>query len=163
MYEYPKSVSVVALTLGCVDIARGMSHTMLSGHAAKHVAGLDLSGPTGHDQVVLMTAFGASNFPSAAALIYLSFRDRFGALVLLAIIPADYFAAQIGLAVHGAGLDGQGVFPGRHMMAGYLTLCLVTVTVASLQRHLNELRFRASDATNLFTATPRNNGQAGSQ
>jgi hypothetical protein len=163
VYEYPRAVSVVAFTLGCVDMIRGVSHTILSSHAATHVAGLNLSGPAGHDQLVLMTAFGASNFISAAALIYLSIRDRFGALMLLAIIPVAYLAARIGLAVNGAGLDGQGVFLGRYMMAGYLAVCVATVSVAFLRRHRSQMRSHASDATNLSAATSRSEVRAEGQ
>ncbi len=128
--QYPAFVSVVAFALGCLDLLRGVSHTLLSSYAASDVAGLDLTGPTGLDQLVLMNAFGAANFLSGAALIYLSLRDRLGALLFLAVIPIAYLMAAIGLCLNGADLVGQGVFPGRFMMAGYISLCFITVLVA---------------------------------
>lgn len=134
MQNYPIFVSAVAIMLGGLDIVRGVSHTLLSAQAATHVAGLDLSGPTGHDQLVLMSAFGASNFLSAAALIYLALRDRFGALLFLAVLPIAYLLAQIGLRVNGADLVGQGDFRGRYMMTGYLSICILTVIAALATR-----------------------------
>ena len=128
--HYPVFISVVAFALGVLDLLRGVSHTLLSFYAASDVAGLDLSGPTGFDQLVLMNAFGAANFLSGAALIYLSLRDRLGALLFLAITPLAYLAAGIGLHLNGADLLGQGVFPGRYMMTGYITLCFMTVFAA---------------------------------
>lgn len=154
MLHYPRYVSVVAFALGCVDFVRGVSHTLLANHAATNIAGLDLSGPTGRDQLVLMVAFGASNLLSAAALICLALRDRFGALIFLAVIPAAYLVAHTGLSLNGTDLVGQGVFPGRYMMAGYLAVCLVTVFGASLQRSLCRRRTRATEGPTVI-ATPR--------
>jgi hypothetical protein len=128
--QYPAFVSVVAFALGCLDLLRGVSHTLLSSYAASDVAGLDLTGPTGLDQLVLMNAFGAANFLSGAALIYLALRDRLGALLFLAVIPCAYLMAGIGLRVNGADLAGQGVFPGQYMMAAYISLCLITIFAA---------------------------------
>ena len=130
--QYPTFVSVVAFALGVLDLVRGVSHTLLSSYAASDVAGLDLSGPTGLDQLVLMNAFGAANFLSGAALIYLSLKDRLGTLLFLAVIPLAYLMAGIGLRLNGADLVGQGVFPGRYMMAGYISLCFITVFAALL-------------------------------
>lgn len=128
--QYPAFVSIVAFALGCLDLLRGVNHTLMSSYAASDVAGLDLTGPTGLDQLVLMNAFGAANFLSGAALIYLSLRDRLGALLFLALIPLAYFMAGLGLRLNGADLAGQGVFPGQYMMAGYISLCLITVLAA---------------------------------
>ncbi|MEL6292194.1 MAG: hypothetical protein AAFQ44_10400, partial [Pseudomonadota bacterium] len=57
-------------------------------------------------------------------------RDRLGALLFLAVIPCAYLMAGIGLGVNGADLAGQGVFPGQYMMAGYISLCIITVFAA---------------------------------
>ena len=136
MNTYPTFVSIVAFSLGCIDVVRGAAHTILASHAAVDVAGLDLSGPTGRDQLVLMTAFGAANFLRAAALIYLSIKDRFGALVFMAIVPVAYLIAGVGLRLNAADLIGQGVSPGRTMMAVYISVCIVTVIAAvGVRRH----------------------------
>lgn len=128
--QYPRFISVVAFALGGIDLLRGVAHTLISSYAASKVAGLDLSGPTGHDQLVLMTAFGAANFLSGTALIYLSVKDHVGALLFLTVIPVAYLTAFVGLRLNGTGLIGQGVFPGQYLMAGYISICLITVFAA---------------------------------
>lgn len=67
---------------------RGLAHTVFLGHAATNIAGLDLSGPTGLDQLTLIAAFGASNFVTAAALVLAGLTSRMSSLILLAAIPA---------------------------------------------------------------------------
>lgn len=123
----PRFVSVVAVALGLFDLLRGIMHTVLVGFAAVDIAGLDLSGPTGHDQVTLMTAFGASNLITGVALILLGFTNRQGVLVLLATILAAYALAGLGLSHWGSELTGQGLFPGVDNMRIYLAVCVVTL------------------------------------
>lgn len=134
MTSFPRFVSFVAIALGCFDIIRGFAHTVFVGHAAVELAGLDLTGPTGRDQVVLMVAFGASNLITGAALILLGWTHRRGALILLAVIPFAYLMAQVGLRTWGADLVGQGVFPGVHNMQIYLAVCVLTVIAALVAR-----------------------------
>lgn len=128
MSAIPRYVSCVAFVLGSYDVVRGIAHTVFAGYAATEKAGLDLTGPTGLDQLILMLAFGASNLVTASALIYLALTDRRGSLLLLGLIPLAYFAAHIGLELHGVELVGQGVFPGRFNMMVYLTVCALTAT-----------------------------------
>lgn len=132
--ELPRFVSVVAVALGCFDIIRGLAHTVFVGHAATELAGLDLTGPTGRDQVVLMIAFGASNFITGAALILLGLMQRFGALILLAAIPVAYGVAAASLSYWQVGLVGQGEFPGVNNMRVYLIVCVLTVIAALAPR-----------------------------
>ncbi|MTI42531.1 hypothetical protein JM93_03162 [Roseibium hamelinense] len=128
MNAIPSYVSFVAFALGSYDVVRGIAHTVFAGYAATDKARLDLTGPSGLDQLILMLAFGASNLVTASALIYLALTDRRGSLLLLGLIPLAYFAAHIGLQMHGVGLSGQGVFPGRFNMMVYLTVCTLTAT-----------------------------------
>lgn len=130
----PRFVSFIAVALGCFDIIRGVANTAFAGYVAGEIAGLDLDGPTGRDQLVLMIAFGASNFITAAALIYLGLRDRLGALVILFIIPLAYVMGHVGLRFWETDLVGQGVFPGAPIMQIYLGLCVATF-VAALAMH----------------------------
>lgn len=144
MNIYPRFVSIIAFCLGLWDIVRGVAHTLASGPVARNIAGLDLSGPTGFDQLMLMNAFGASNFISAFALIYLSLRDRTGALIMLSIIPLAYILAGIGLSLHEDGLTGVGVFPGREKMVVYNLICIATVISALGLAQLRRSASRAS-------------------
>jgi hypothetical protein len=124
----------VAIALGCFDIIRGLAHTIFVGHAAVELAGLDLTGPTGRDQLMLMCAFGSSNFITGAALIFLGLTNRFGALILLAVIPIALSIAGASIGYWGADLEGQGVFPGMDNMRIYVMICILTVAVALVMR-----------------------------
>lgn len=126
----PRFVAVVAVSLGAFDILRAVAHTVFAGHAASEIAGLDLTGPTGRDQLVLMVAFGASNFITAAALILAGLTSRLSSLILLAVIPIAYVIGGLGLQYWEAGLEGQGVFPGEQNMRVYISICLLTVTAS---------------------------------
>jgi len=126
-HKIPSFVSIVAVGLGLFDLLRGIMHTVLVGFAAVDRAGLDLSGPTGLDQVMLMTAFGASNLITGVALIFLAFTNRKGVLVLLATIPLAYLLAGMGMSYWGTELMGQGEFPGLANMKIYLSVCMVTL------------------------------------
>ena len=130
MQDIPRFVSVVAVTLGVFDIIRAIAHTVVVGPVATQVAGLDLTGPTGLDQIILMSAFGASNVITGASLILVGLTSRLNAMILLAVIPAAYLVASIGVRVWGADLVGQGIFPGKTNMAIYNVICLVTLSLA---------------------------------
>lgn len=66
----PFYVSVVALCLGCVDLARGVPHTVRVEHAARDLAGLDLAASNSIDLIILMIAFGISNLLTGSMLIH---------------------------------------------------------------------------------------------
>jgi hypothetical protein len=130
MNTLPRFVSFAAVGLGCFDIVRGLVHTVFVGSMGAQIAGLDLAGPTGLDQLTLMVAFGSSNLITGAALIYLGLTDRRGALILMALVPLALLLAGVGLERWGADLVGQAVFPGVENMRIYIGVCLITVAVA---------------------------------
>ncbi len=132
--QYPRFVSFVAVGLGCFDILRGIVHTVLAGSLAVDLSGIDVSGPSGRDQIVLMTAFGHANFITAAALIQAGLTSRAASLVLLAVIPLALLIAGVSLNYWGADLQGVGVFPGKANMRMYALICIATVTTALVIR-----------------------------
>jgi hypothetical protein len=134
MNTFPRFVSFVAVGLGCFDIVRGLVHTVFVGSMGAQIAGLDLAGPTGLDQLTLMVAFGSSNLVTGAALIYLGLTDRLGALILMAVVPLALLLAGLGLQRWGADLMGQAVFPGVENMRIYIGVCLITVAAALVLR-----------------------------
>jgi hypothetical protein len=148
MKIFPRLVSLVAVGLGCFDILRGLVHTVFVGNMGAEIAGLDLTGPTGLDQLTLMVAFGSSNFITGAALIYLGLTSRRGALILMAVIPVSLLLAGVGLHRWGADLVGQAVFPGVYNMRIYIVVCVFTVTAALITRWvgLRQPRRSASDS-----------------
>ncbi len=134
MTQLPRFVSLVAVSLGCFDVVRGLVHTVLVGNVGVEIAGLDLAGATGLDQLTLMVAFGYSNFITGAALIYLGMTSRPGALVMLAIIPLALIVAGASIGYWGSGLVGQGSFPGADNMRVYALVCVLTVVSAIVVR-----------------------------
>ena len=137
MTRLPRFVSFVAVSLGCFDLIRGLVHTVLAGSTGVELSGVDISGPTGRDQLVFMIAFGSSNFITGAALIYLGLTNRLGALIVITVIPVALFIAGFSLEHWGADLQGQGVFPGTRNMKIYAIICIVTVFGALLLRFLD--------------------------
>jgi hypothetical protein len=134
MNRFPRFVSFVAVGLGCFDIVRGLVHTVFVGNMGAEIAGLDLAGPTGLDQLTLMVAFGSSNLITGAALIYLGLTDRLGALILMTLVPLALLFAGVGLQRWGTDLVGQAVFPGVENMRIYIGVCLITVAAAVVMR-----------------------------
>ena len=134
MSRWPRFVSFVAVGLGLFTLARSLSHTAFAGSVAVPRAALDLSGPTGLDQLMLMMTIGINEFLVAAALIYGGVFDRRLALVLLALTPVSLVPAGIGMMRWSDGLDGVGVFPGATVTAAYTLLCLGTVAAAFILR-----------------------------
>jgi hypothetical protein len=134
MKSMPRFVSFVAIALGCFDIVRGLVHTVFVGSTGVEIAGLDLTGPTGRDQLMLMVAFGSSNFITGIALILLGLTNRLGALIMLAVIPLALLTAGASIEYWGADLVGQGVFPGTNNMRIYVAICILTVTAVLVMR-----------------------------
>ena len=128
--SYPRFVSFVAFAVGCFDLVRGFVHAPLAGSTAALTSGIDLSGPSAGDQIMLMAAFGHANFITGAALIYLSFTSRAGSVFMMTVIP-------VALAIAGASVNYwtqyfpvQGEFPGRYNMMVYFMACIATVVTA---------------------------------
>ncbi|MEM1401896.1 MAG: hypothetical protein AAGG55_01075 [Pseudomonadota bacterium] len=109
-------------------------HAPLAGSAAAAVSGIDLSGPTGGDQIILMAAFGHANFITGAALIYLSLKSRGGAVFLMTVIPVALAVAGVSVNYWTKHFPVQGEFPGRYNMMIYLVICIVTVVTAHIYR-----------------------------
>ena len=145
MTSYPRFISFVAVLLGCFDLIRGFVHTVLAGSTGVAISGIDVSGPTGLDQLTFMIAFGYSNFVTGIALIYLGLTHRLGALIMLGAIPVSLLLAGASLEVWGSGLQGLGVFPGKRNMQIYAAICVATVSAALLIRWRHSERPQRSD------------------
>ena len=111
--EFPRFLSFVAVALGCFDLIRGVVHTVFAGSVAANVSGIDIGGPSGGDQIMLMAAFGHANFITGAALIYQGIFNRVGALFLMCVIPLALAIAALSVNYWAADLALHGSFPGR--------------------------------------------------
>jgi len=122
-----KVISIVAITLGCLDIIRGIAHTLLLEFAAVNIAGLNLSTNQAADLLQLMGAFGISNYISGIALILVGWKARELAWILLGVIPAAYLVGGIAIRTYSAGYSStQAAWGGTSPMMVYLGVSLFT-------------------------------------
>ena len=122
----PKVVSIIAVTLGSLDLLRGFMHTVLIRYAATNIAGLDLSTSQAGDLLVLMGSFGISNYISGLALILMGWKSRELAWIMLGVIPAAYLVG--GLAIQFSSADfaiSQSAWGGKPMMMVYMAICIL--------------------------------------
>ena len=123
----PKVISIVAITLGCLDLIRGIAHTLLLEFAALNIAGLDLSTNQAADLLQLMGSFGISNYISGIALILVGWKARELAWILLGVIPAAYLVGGIAIRTNSAGYSStQAAWGGISPMMVYLGVSLFT-------------------------------------
>jgi hypothetical protein len=124
---YPKIVSIVAVVLGCLDLIRGLMHTILIRYAATTIAGLDLSTSQAGDLLVLMGSFGISNYISGLALILMGWKSRELAWIMLGLIPAAYLVGGLAIRFNSSGFAlSQAAWGGKPMMLVYMAICLIT-------------------------------------
>ena len=123
--------SYVLLMLGFVDLLRGVLHTFFIDWANRTFAHLDLSA-NGADQLVLLSAFGISNF--LTGFIYILISRRAGPLseFVLLLIPSAYGLGWLGMQY--AGVKPEADFYGRYFVLGYLGICLATPIVSRVCR-----------------------------
>jgi hypothetical protein len=103
-----------------MDLLRGFTHTYRVHHAALNLAQIDPH----PDALVLMVAFGISNFLTGALFILIALTAKHIAAIVLLLIPAAYFFGGIGMIYSGVTL--QSPFIGQYIMKIYLSISLVT-------------------------------------
>ena len=129
----PKFVSVIAITLGVLDLIRGFMHTILLEFAAGNIAGLDLSSSAAVDLLQLMGVFGISNYITGVMLILLGWKARSLALTMLAVIPASYGIGILGIHFNSiAYTSTQANWGGAPMMMVYMVVCIITFIAGSV-------------------------------
>jgi len=129
----PKFVSVVSISLGCLDLVRGFMHTILLEYAAKNIAGLDLSSSVASDLLRLLGAFGISNYVTGVMLILLGWKARQLALTMLGVIPVAYLIGTIGIRFNSASYAAsQAKWGGLLMMTVYMAICIATFLVGTI-------------------------------
>ncbi|MFO7748189.1 MAG: hypothetical protein R6V42_10305 [Orrella sp.] len=121
-YVAGRIASIFLFFLGLVDLFRGLSHTYLIHWANDTFAHLDLS-VNGQDQLVLLSAFGISNWLTGFLFILIAVKARAQAEAALFLILAAYFVGWLGMQY--AGVTPNADFYGRYIMFGYFGVCLV--------------------------------------
>ena len=92
--DCPKFAWIILIVLGCVDIFRGIIHTVLLPYAAENIMGLDLS-VARDDQLVLMGTFGISNYITGVLSIVIALKARNIAPYVFLITPISYIFGSI--------------------------------------------------------------------
>jgi hypothetical protein len=111
---------VVLFFAGIMDMIRGITHTFRVWYAAENLAGFD---PT-PDSLYLLGAFGISNFLTGLLYFLIIWKAKELTPYVLLIIPISYLIGGLGLAY--AGVQPEAPFVGRHIMAVYLSICLLS-------------------------------------
>jgi hypothetical protein len=119
----PAFAVVVLAALGIIDLVRGFLHTFLVEHSAVKIAGMDLD-HSGGDQLMLLGAFGISNFLTGAIYLAVAFKARQLVPTVLAIVPLAYLLGFVALRMNH--VSPEAAFPGRDFMLGYLSVCALT-------------------------------------
>jgi hypothetical protein len=140
----PAFVSIVAIALGILDLARGFMHTIRLEHAAANLAGLDLSSSVAVDLLRLMGIFGISNYITGLMLILLGWKARPLALTMLAVIPIAHFIGSVGIKFNTAAYPAsQADWGGVPIIMGYMVVCIVTFLAGIVMTMIMAERRRA--------------------
>lgn len=112
--------SVFLFALGLMDLVRGAAHTFFIHWANDTFAHLDLSA-NGPDQLMLLGAFGISNWLTGMVFILIALRARALSDAALLIILMAYALGWLGLKSEGISPDAD--FNGRYIMFVYFGVC----------------------------------------
>src|SRR5262249_3702172 len=112
----PTFARIILACLGLVDLVRGVLHTFFVEHSAVEIAGLNLA-HSGQDQLLLLGAFGISNFLTGAIFIAVALKARQLVPTVLAIIPAAYLLGFVAFRLND--IAPEAAFPGRKFMLAY--------------------------------------------
>ena len=118
--ELSLKISSITLVLaGLMDLRRGYAHTYNVEYSAVNLAGIE---PIS-DSLVLMSAFGISNFLTGLIYLLIVWKARQLAPYVLLLIPFSYFVGGLGMRLSNVQLESQ--FIGQYIMAVYLAICLL--------------------------------------
>lgn len=113
-------ICTVVLTLaGVMDMIRGYAHTFNVRYSAEYRAGIE---PIS-DSLVLMSAFGISNYLTGFIYFLIVWKARNLAPFIVFLIPISYVLGRIGMLTQNVHLESQ--FQGQHMMSVYLSICVI--------------------------------------
>jgi hypothetical protein len=123
-----KISTVVLFLAGLMDIRRGFAHTFNVKYSAEHLAGIE---PIS-DSLVLMGAFGISNFLTGLIYFLVIWKAKHLVPYVLLLIPFSYLIGAVGMKYQNVQMESA--FVGRYIMAVYLSICLVTCLIYLLSR-----------------------------
>lgn len=123
-------INVVVLFLaGTMDLLRGFMHTYQVKYAAVNLAGIE---PIS-DSLVLLGAFGISNFLTGFIYFLIIWKAKKLVPYVLLLIPLSYAIGGIGFQVV-SNVQMESAFQGQYMMSKYLSICLISGLLYFLSR-----------------------------
>ena len=124
--------TTVLFMAAVIDLLRGIAHTYRVRYAAEEIAGIEPNA----DSLVLMGAFGISNFLTSFIYLLVIWKARQLVPYLLLLIPVSYFVGAMGMRYQNVVMESA--FQGQYMLAIYLPVCffagLFYFIVASIQK-----------------------------
>ena len=123
--------SFFLFALGLVDLVRGAAHTFFIHWANDTFAHLDLS-VNGQDQLVLLSAFGISNWLTGFLFILIALKARAMSDAALLLILVAYGLGWLGMQY--AGVSPNADFNGRYVMFVYFGVCALGLIWSYLDR-----------------------------
>lgn len=112
--------SVILFLAALMDIRRGVAHTFNVRYSAEYLAGIE---PIS-DSLVLMVAFGISNFLTGFIYLLVIWKAKKLVPYILLLIPVSYLLGSVGMNYQN--VEMESAFIGRYIMAVYLSICLIT-------------------------------------
>ena len=122
--EIPKFAWVVLIILGCIDLFRGIMHTIFIDEAIALFAHYDLSGPMAGDLMLQMSAFGVSNLITGAMFIIIALKAKQIADIALICISVAYLIGIIAIKINN--IVPQSDLLGQYGMMVYLGVSFIT-------------------------------------
>jgi hypothetical protein len=117
-----KISSIALLLAGIMDIWRGFVHTFQVKYATINGAGIEPNS----DNLVLMGAFGISNFLTGFLYLLIVWKVKKIVPYVLLLIPVSYCMGSLGLKYSNVLIDPN-KFKGQYIMSVYLGICVITV------------------------------------
>lgn len=115
-----KICSVVLFLAALMDIKRGVAHTFNVRYSAEYLAGIE---PIS-DSLVLMVAFGISNFLTGVIYLLILWKAKKLIPHVLIMIPLSYLLGSLGMRYQNVQMESA--FVGQYIMAVYLGICLLS-------------------------------------
>jgi hypothetical protein len=114
-----KVCTIVLFLAGLMDLRRGFAHTFQVRYSAEYLAGIE---PI-PDSLVLMGAFGISNFLTGLIYFLVIWKAKKLAPFILFFIPLSYLIGGLGLKLQSVQPEAQ--FTGQYIMFIYLSTCFL--------------------------------------
>jgi len=118
----PKFAWILMIGLGCLDLIRGVIHTVMLEFAAINIFIIDLSGGV-DNQMFLLGIFGISNYLTGIMFILIGLKARELVPIILPIIPATYF---LGTALISRVANPNAKLGGAPYTLVYFAVCIAT-------------------------------------